>query len=59
MNKNFEVRKVFRQSGKSLAVVIPSEYAETLKLENGCYVRVFLKESCLVIEPLKQVAQEV
>ena len=50
----FEIRKVFRQSGKSLAIVIPVEFAERLGLVNGCYVRISIDEGRLVIEKLKE-----
>ena len=55
---DFAIHKVFTQSGRSIAVVIPSKFAEKLGITDGCYVRVFLKENCLVIEPLRQIAQE-
>jgi antitoxin component of MazEF toxin-antitoxin module len=53
----YEVRKVFRQSGKSVAVVIPLEFAERLGLVNGSYVRITEKEGRLIIEKLEEAVQ--
>jgi len=50
---SFKIHKVFIQSGKSVAVVIPSKFAEKLGLADGCYVRIFLEENRLIIEPLE------
>ena len=52
---DFKVHKVFTQSGKSLAVVIPWEFAKKLGLIDGSYVRIIEGDDRLVIEPLESV----
>ena len=56
IKSDFAIHKVFTQSGRSLAVVIPSRFAEKLGITDGCYVRIFLQENYLVIEPLRKEA---
>jgi len=51
---DFKVRKVFTQSGPSLAVVIPKDYAEILGLMDGSRVYFFLQEDILVIKKVPE-----
>ena len=48
----YEIRKVFVQSKKSLAVVIPSELVRKLGLEDGDYVRIVEKGGRLILEKI-------
>jgi len=60
---DFKVRKVFTQSGISLAIVIPKPYAEELDLVDGSKVYVSIKGEFLVIqkvpEPVEVLAEDI
>jgi len=49
---DFLVRKVFTQSGVSLAVVIPKNYAEELGLVNGSEVYISRQGEVLVLKKI-------
>lgn len=49
---DYLVRKVFTQSGVSLAVVIPKDYAEELGLVNGSEVYISLQGDVLVLKKI-------
>ena len=55
---DFRVRKVFTQSGVSLAVVIPKEYAEALGLVDGSQVYFYPQGDLLIVKKVPDFTPE-
>lgn len=51
MNENIEIRKVqFYGGGRSVQIVLPRIFAESLKLCRGDYLKLILDQERLIIE---------
>lgn len=51
MNENIEIRKVqFYGSGRSVQIVLPRIFAESLKLSRGDYLKVILDQERMILQ---------
>ena len=51
--REFDIRKVWKQSGSSYTITLPKEICEKLGISDGTYVAIEQKGAAIIIRPVK------
>jgi len=51
--KEFDIRKVWKQSGSSYTITLPKDMCEKLGIKDGTYVAIKKKGDSIIIRPVK------
>ena len=51
--KEFDIRKVWKQSGSSYTITLPKDMCEKLGIKDGTYVAIQQKGAAIIVRPVK------
>ena len=51
--REFDIRKVWKQSGSSYMITLPKDMCEKLGIKDGTYVAIQQKGAAIIVRPVK------